>query len=387
MRSYIRFSAEPPAGKSIYDFINEIRRLRCGCSGQTVRNGVFYGNVSPSELVVIRDTAKDFDVKLTVVKRKGLCFKLNKYRGRYGLLGGMILLLCAVFYFSNTVSFIEINGCETISERTVMSALEKCGIERGSFIPDINFPQARREMSIYIDEIAYVGIRHTGCRVVVDIDERSYGGEVIDATLPCNIVAAHDAIITDISALTGQAQKKRGDTVKAGEIIISGVCTTKKGGTYLAHAMGTVIGSYYENVTLTLPRVEISRSESGRTERLSSLKLFSLNIPLHFGKTEFRDYLCDSSENPLSFFNLMLPLTVRHEDYREVVYSEVVKGDDELRAEIYLLKKRYETNFFPDSVILNEQVEEEITDNMVILKIKYEISGQIGRKNEILIKN
>ncbi len=384
IRGIVRFKAH---GDRLYAFVDEVREQRIGCRRQEMKDGELYAECYHSDYAKIEEIACAFKVEILTLDKKGAIFKAVKYRRRIGIAAGLLIAFVVIFYFSNVVTYIDIKGCETIEEETVQRALSSCGIEQGAYIPAIDFDSCERRILLSIDGIAWVGIRNSAGRISVDIHEATQAPMMLNENAPCNIVAAYDAQIVDISVLEGVACVQRGYTVKKGDILISGVQEGTKGLTTVKHSLGSVIGIYSLTVSFEQNLSQLVRMETGKACVQKELKFLLIELPLYFSDVEFDDYNLKISDKELYFFGKRLPIAVSENEYTECGYAETVYDENQAQALLYEQKRRYEENFLENTEILAQSVSITVGENTATAQVCYTLRGEIGEKNEILFKN
>lgn len=119
-----------------------------------------------------------------------------------------------IAFLNDRVMMIEIGGNETISDSRIISLLEDTGISIGSRISDIDLRQAERRIKGMDKDVGWIGIRHTGSRVVVEISELTEPPKMQSKNTPCNIVASRDAQIKNVRLYSGMLVPMVGDGVK-----------------------------------------------------------------------------------------------------------------------------------------------------------------------------
>ena len=374
-------------GANLYKFVNAVRDEHIVCTSQKCKDGCFYAEILGGDLKRVQAIADECGAELRILKKKGLRFKAYAYRFRIGLIIGLIGALCLVFYFSNTVITIEVNGNSIISEKQVLTALSEMGVQKGTFIPDINFYSCEQQLRLSIPELSWVGIRHTGSRVVVDVEEAVEKPQMVNDDIPCNIVAARDAQIVQIQVYMGRQVKKRWDGVKRGDPIISGIVEDEKGHILKKHAMGKVRGIYFDRQIFVQPFKEQSQVYTGESDRRRYFDFFGLKIPLTLGGEEYDAYDYSESENRFSFFGIELPLGIVHTEYRPFEYRDVSynreQAEDILRSKTAIYEKNFLSN--DDIIILDRRIERVVSEDCIEYHVEYKVEGDIGEDSEIYI--
>lgn len=383
IKGCIKFSV---SGKNLYRFINTLRNQRLNCSNQYCKNDVYYGEVSVNDFEFVRELAENYGMKLDFYEYETARKKLYRYRHRYGIIIGIILTLASILYFSNTVMTIEIMGNQTVSDKTVLLMLENMGVKKGTFIGSIDFSSCERKLRMRNTDISWVGIRHTGNRLVVEMTEIVHAPEINDTKMPCNIISSQNAQITAMSIYNGQIMRGVGDCVRKGDVIVSGVVSDNKGHINLRHSFGTVTAIYEDSINIHQDFHEVISEKTGRTYKEKYLNLFNFKIPLFIGKSNFSAYDSENLSSPVFLFGKELPISINKNKLSEIRLTQKTYTPDEARAIIEEKVFLYEKNFLSDSKILESTLEYSQTETGLDCTVKYTIEGEIGIQKDIWAK-
>lgn len=379
----IKFSV---SGKNLYGFINTLRNKRLNCSNQYCKNDVYYGEVSVSDFEIVRELAENYNMELDFYEYETIRKKVLRYRHRYGIIIGIILTLFAVIYFSNTVMTIEVIGNSKVSDNTVIAMLENMGVKKGTFIGNIDFSSCERKLRMRNTDISWVGIRHTGNRLVIEMTEIVPAPEISETKIPCNIIASQNAQITAMSIYNGQIMRGVGDVVHKGDVIVSGVASDNKGHINLRHSFGKVTAIYEDSITIHQDFCETVSEKTGKIYNEKYLNLFNFNIPLFIGKNNFSDYNSENISSPVFFLGKKLPININKNKIYEIKTTEKTYTPDEARAIIEEKIFIYEKNFLSGSEILESTIEYSQNENGLECTVKYTLEGEIGIQKDIWAK-
>lgn len=383
IRGSVKINAE---GKHIYKFINRIHSERICCFEQYVKGGVFCAEIYRHDLKKIKNIAEDYDIEIKSFEYDTLSSEVIRRRRRYGLIIGFILVIAASLYFSGVIVTIEIQGNEKVSDTAILSALEEIDIKAGTPFGQINYIWSENQLRLMVNDIAWVGMHRTGHRLVVEVTEIVEKPEMLNERLPCNIVASHDAYISYTSVLDGQLMKKVGDYVLSGDILVNGVTSDSTGHITLHHAMADITGIYKEEVTFEGELKKHRLVPTGRNDTRQRLKLFSLDIPLYFGKNNYEYSESESIEKPLVIFGKKLPISITKEKFTELERTETTLTEEEVSKELMKKVYLYEQNFLNDCEILERETKQETDGNTLVLTVNYKLEGNICEQKEIMMK-
>lgn len=167
--------------------------------------------------------------RISVVKQKGIGFKLKNFLKQPLKVIGIIITCTLVISQSFFVKTIEVNGYKAIPETALRQALAEVGIEEGSYRPNINWKDAEEFLYDSFPQITWLKLVYDGRKVFLNIAETGDDGEEIAPARQyyCNIVAAESGYIETINAYRGLALVEAGDYVHKGDVLISGYVPTE----------------------------------------------------------------------------------------------------------------------------------------------------------------
>ena len=149
-----------------------------------------------------------------VIERKGAIFKARKYFGRAGLFAGALLMSALIFYLSNVVMKVEINGTsDRAAIKEIREILREEGIKAGVYIPSINFIELSNRLFTHSDNITWASVGSRGSVIVVNVSTPTDKNNSEESRIPCNIVASRDAVVVDAEVMVGQLSVLIGDAV------------------------------------------------------------------------------------------------------------------------------------------------------------------------------
>ena len=105
--------------------------------------------------------------------------------------------------------------------------LEKQGLRRGSFAYSFRPQDICNRALPELPELAWLTVNVRGCRAYVSVRDRVPKPELADDRTPTNVVAKRDALVTEVRAYDGRAMVRKGGTVTAGQLLISGAVQTE----------------------------------------------------------------------------------------------------------------------------------------------------------------
>ena len=365
--------------------LNEARKQGIVCRDISHTDGGFDCILLRRDYECFLDICEDMGAECDIIGTAGLFPYLTRYRHRTGILAGFVLAAALVLFMYNTVLKIEIYGCETIPEEKITELLYENGITYGCFIPSLDFQQTAARILSGRKDIAWITIRHSGCRVCVELKEMTVSPKIERRYGPSNIIARYDAQITEVTVHSGMLVPMVGEGVKKGSVIVSGVIPDKFGKTILTRSMGSVKGIYKDKITLTQPLIFNKRVPSGRTLTRRSILFWGRRVPLFSGEVD-GDCTVISDTKYLSALTMTFPVGVETEEY--VFYDTVEQTVTEDEAYIILEQQleSYESNLLSSVTVLSRETSRTASADAVAITALYTLEGEIGVQSDIFAK-
>lgn len=241
-------------------------------------------------LSLLRRLAERVDCQVTVEKSRGLPDFLLRFRSRYAFLAGLALSLCAVAVLSRFVLTIEVTGNDRVPTAVILTQLRQLGVRPGVYGPSIDRQQVAQEAMLELEDLSWMGINLHGTRLEVIVRERVPRPKRLDEKEYYDVVAEADGIITHVEAELGDAVVQEGDTVLAGEVLISGTVTMEPpeysdlpARYYQTHARGRVWARTWRELTAVIPTQAVVKEYTGGERSRWSLCVLGRRITLWDG--------------------------------------------------------------------------------------------------------
>ncbi|MCX7774363.1 MAG: sporulation protein YqfD, partial [Clostridia bacterium] len=191
---------------------------------------------------LMRPAAKKSGCRVHILKRCGLPFLLGRFKKRKGFKIGIILCLSLLLLSTSIIWDIEITGCKPEMMPQVLNVLKMEKIGRGSFKMGLNPKKIASRIVMQVDDIAWVGVEVKGVKLYVTVKSSISKPDIVKNNETFNIIAERDGLVTQMEVLAGNALVKEGDTVKKGQVLVSGKLQSQNPefGTRDVHALGRV---------------------------------------------------------------------------------------------------------------------------------------------------
>lgn len=260
--------------------------------------------------------------RLETVRCTGMKSTARRYRRRTGLWVGAALLATGLLVMGRFVWRVEIRGTEQLDPAVITAALAEYGVHPGVLAGKIDARTVERRMQIRFAEIAWITVNVEGSRVTAILEEAVPPPAVVEDGIPTNLIAGETGFITRVEVQNGNAVVKPGDSVLAGDLLVSGIMDNKMGESRLAHARGRVYAQVRERLEIFVPYEQRDYLLAGVARR-RYLTVFGVEIPLQGRGAPVGPYRLEQTVTaPRGIFSL-LPVTLREECYLQL--REVTK--------------------------------------------------------------
>ncbi len=310
--------------------------------------------------MLMRPAARKSGCRIHILKKCGLPFILRRFRRRRGFKVGLIFFAALIVFFTSMIWEIEIQGCSNEVAEKIMKVLDEQDIRRGSFKMGLNPKRIAADILMHVEDIAWAGVQIQGVKMTISVQNITPRPEVVDENAYSNLVAERDGLITGIEVLAGALKVKEGDTVKKGQLLVSGKLEAQNPefGTKYVHALGRIMARTWYDVRVPLDYEYTKRVRTGRTHENTYIRILNLRIGLFGNRNAFEDYDSVSYDKTVNGpFNLELPIGLTVEKQYEVTEKKVRLSPEEAEA-LALEKARLALNreLSPDCRVLDERV-------------------------------
>lgn len=270
-----------------------------------------------------------------VIESKGFYQVADRFLRRPVLLSMCFITLMSILVLPCFVFFFEVKGNETVPETLILREVEQSDVRIGIFGPRIYPRRIKDQIIASIPKIEWLTVEQHGCRADIVVREREEIPKTESKKGFANIVASQSGIITAQSVYTGQAQYEVGDTVKKGDILVSGIVDLER--TYLIErANAEVFARTWRKIPVCIPTEYTEKTEKLGDKRCLWLVFGGRRIKI-FGNSGISYDSCDKMINTKTLtlpLGLTLPVSFEIEEFS--CYDETKKKLDKETAETLL---------------------------------------------------
>lgn len=347
---------------------------------KVIEDGRISFTCSPITAASVLSLCRKYDIKIEKTRSGGVPYVFWKYRKRWGLLLGAVIAALMMGISNDYIWDIRLIGNESVTYTEVIEALSKYGISVGSRIDEIDVDKTETLVLLNSEKISWIAVNIEGTLANVQIREATDPPHE-ETARPANIVAASDGVIDHLEIYSGTAVVKAGDTVRKGDLLISGVRDSAVDGLSVTRAFGRVFAETEHVFTVEIPFEYEKKSVASSKKIEKNIIFFGKEIKV-FKNGRNNAANCDTINRVeyLKFFgDVRIPIGIR--TVTEITYN-TVRARYELSeaAELanYKLSKELETHL-PDAQILQKSIYSQVTSESYIIECKVRCIENIGR--------
>ena len=310
-------------------------------------SGKYILEIQPKEFFYFRKLAKKYKCRVRIIHKDGL-FRMVRSTARnifYPI--GIIAALLFIFFMTQRVWLIDIEGNTTIDDYSILEYCSGNGLYIGCNKNKVDCRQLADNIKINFKSISWVNVSLKGSRIHIKMSEgKDKEVNTLDSR-PCNIAASHDCRISSIVTTKGTPQVKANDIVLSGDVLIASQLvqsgTEENPITDKVSAAGTVRGYVTRTYSFTLPYNKTVKEYTKNTRKIYSFKfinkLFSIKYEPKYDKY---DKITTVTQLKLGE-SCPLPLVIYRDLYSEYEYKTVrltekeAKKDADTRVTEYII--------------------------------------------------
>lgn len=254
----------------------------------------------------VRTAVSGKRLKIHITKKIGLPFLAARYRKRYGILVGVVIFFAVLKLLSCFVWTIDVVGNERVNTEKILAACTQLGVKEGMKKRGFNPKNAGQKLLLSVDGLSWAAFNVEGCKITVNVSEMK--DSLKENSEPSNLKAKADGIITKIDVTAGNCVVKAGDTVKKGDLLVSGVIENENNVKFV-HSIGKIEAKTQREITVSAGYVKKEKVKTGKVINKRVIELFGFKIPLYLGCVN-EEYESSLKTERVSLFGNGLPLRI-----------------------------------------------------------------------------
>ncbi|SMB92974.1 similar to stage IV sporulation protein [Thermanaeromonas toyohensis ToBE] len=224
-RNYVEIEVE---GKNREEFLNValLQGLVFWDIIQSPGSKKFRAKIPVASFAQLRPVARRTRCRVRLLDKRGPLFWWRRLKSREMFLVGAVLFLLGLFLLSNFVWAVEVlpqGELMRVDPSRVKAVAAEAGLKPGTWKGKLDVRTLEHKILLKVPELAWVGVNFQGTRAHIKVVEKIFPSQDEMGSAPAHIIATKNGIISEILVLAGQARVSVGDTVRQGDILISGL--------------------------------------------------------------------------------------------------------------------------------------------------------------------
>lgn len=320
--------------------------------------------------------ARRCGVRLRAGRRRGAAFWLRRYRGRWGLALAPIAFFAAVHLLGQGVWAIRYDDLPATLCQELEQRLYSMDIYEGAVLTQESLRLAEKQLLAASDELSWVSLNFDGGRLVVEA-AAAREKPAIEPNDPVDLVAAADGVLLEVNVQEGFALKGPGQTVAAGEVLVSACKPDPNDQPVASHTKGLVVAAVRRTYQCVQPSTSEAEALTGDIESFYRLRVMGFTFPL--GPQPEEEEGLKTTHRPLTLLGFALPATLE-ERYRPLGETRQFHlSPDEARAwaRYACMRQLYEE--FPGAVLVAESRQESWEGGTLTYTMTVDLKADIAR--------
>ena len=266
----------------------------------------------------------------------GLPEIFRRYKKRWGIAVGFFIFVFLVAISGGRIWCVEVSGNSRVADEDIVALLDELGCGVGDTYKDIEFAKLHNAFLLRCKDIAWISVNMDGTHAHVEVRE-TLTDQTVEDDQKYNVVAREDGQIEQIAAYEGKPQVAIGDTVRKGELLLSGVISYGETGLRYENAAGEVYAKVIRDFVVEIPLETEKKVYTGHREAKKTLTFFQFQSNLFLGnKISFDSYDTTHSKKQIHLFDsVALPIWIETDLYEEYNMQPVTLSEEEAKTLAY----------------------------------------------------
>lgn len=334
----------------------------------------------------LREVVRKVGCRVYIIEKKGFPFLIHKLKYRKMLAFGFAIAVGIIVFLTSFIWEIEVIGNKNIDSKLIIDYLAKMDVKPGISKSEIDISELKRYILRDIENISFVNIEIIGTKLLVEVKERDKIPPTIKEDVPCNIVAKKKAVIVKVIAKNGKSIVEKGDIVKKGQVLISGIIEDEKlENPLLVHSEGSVLGKTLYVKELEEPIIKKVEEETGNYYIVREIKIGNYSLLLNNKEIPYKNYIEDKKRKKLiRILGHELPLEIVVHKYKEVEIIKIKQNVEALKRMQSVKGVQMIMDELPEGAkVVAKDVNYSTEDNVLITRVSIEVIEEIGEKQKI----
>ncbi len=175
---------------------------------------------------LIESALEKTGTQISVNRKIGLPYLARKYRNHGFFFAGILGAAFLLFFLSLFIWNVEVEGNSYYSTQTILNCLEENGAGYASLKTGINCKELQNLLRKEFADLTWVSAKIEGTRLYIVVQERLKGSAAVESdeesAEATDLAASQTGVVESIVVRSGTPLVTAGDTVEAGDILVSG---------------------------------------------------------------------------------------------------------------------------------------------------------------------
>lgn len=284
--------------------------------------------IKSRDLKVFDALCVELDIEALERRPLGLTRTLRRLRRRAAL--PVCAALCALLIglMATRVWLVRVDAPAALTQQ-LDQALVELGVQPGASKSALDLRAIEDALVASVPDVKFCQARIRGVTLTLKAQQAQSAPDTLSLDPPGSLYARCDAVVERVQVLSGSAAVQRGDTVRAGDLLIAGLEQVAPEETAPVRAVGIVTGRvWYEGLgESALSETELVRTGAVATRR--AIRLFDMEWILE--PAQAFD-VCDRELSWQPLGGMFVPLGVMTERFFELTERQVERPLDEAQA-------------------------------------------------------
>lgn len=344
---------------------------------------------------MLKPCARKTGCRMKIKRKIGLPFIRYRYRKRKMIPVGILIFIILIYTMSSFVWLVEIEGNEKVISQEVVEKLLENGYKVGGLKYKMNLRAAEKLLMNDFPDILWTGISFEGTKLVVEITETVPEPKLVDYSSPSNIIANSDALILEIVTRKGTPKVKKGDTVRKGDILVSGQIPLseewegEEAQIGYTRASADIMAKTHYTLQTQIPLKKIEKKYTGVIKKRYGLRMFDKTINLYSPNIKLADYDYVMNSKQLQVTSKFpLPFYIMWEEYIEYIPKPQIISDEIAQDTLMVMLHDLLTQKIHEKgEVIKQEVKFAKKDGIMVGRLQAIVKEELGKESEVPIDN
>lgn len=327
----------------------------------------------------LRPLARRSHTRVRLAKKQGLCFVLLRWKGRWGLVLGPVVLAAVLAFSGNVVWAIRFDGVPAAQQIQLRSQLLQAGIWEGAWIEPDTLDAARQQLLAQNEDYSWLTLNFYRGRLVVETSQLRPAPD-LPQNQSCDLVSMADGVVLEVNIQSGQPLCSPGQTVAQGQQLAAGRYQDRDGRLFEVQSAGEVIAQVVFRCQAVQPMettVELPQS-GGRSGR--RLLVLGQRIPLGPQPQAGPEEKTSVTSRPLTILGFALPATLEQTWVAGTVHQTVTFTEEQALELAKLACREQLQQQLPGAQIQSETVHSRLRNGQLEAEMELVVTAQIAQQ-------